>query len=135
VLSGYVVLKMKHLITYALSLLLLMGATATDGVSCSVLTDKFPSGIAGRLTDLNGAVIAGARIRIIARSTKQVFLLETDPKGEYVADLGPGVYDVEAEAAGFKKAKRKSISVLRDAQSYVDFVMEIKEETTDPKHP
>ena len=52
-----------------------------------------------------------------------------------MADLDPGVYDVEAEAVGFKKAKRKSIEVLHGARSYVDFVMEVKEEATDPQHP
>ena len=127
--------KMKYLITYTLTLLLLMSVAATNGVSRSLLVDKFPSGITGRLTDPSGAVIVGARIRIIARSTKKVFSLETNPEGEYVANLDPDVYDVEAEAAGFKKTKRKSIPVLREARSFVDFMLEPTGETTDPQHP
>ncbi len=127
--------NMKHLITCALSLLLLTGVAATNGVGRSLLADKFPSGITGRLTDPSGAVIVGARVRIIARSMKRVFSFETNPEGEYVANLDPDVYDVEAEAAGFKKAKRKSIPVLREARSFVDFVLEPSGETTDPQHP
>ena len=128
------VAKMKHLITYVLSLLLLAGVTATNGASLSLLTDKFPSGITGRLTDQNGAVIVGARIKIIARSTEKVFSFETNIEGEYVANLDPDVYDVEAEADGFKKARRKSIPVLREARSFVDFVLK-PTEPNDPQHP
>jgi hypothetical protein len=127
--------KMKHLITYAFSILLLAGVTAPDGLGRSMSGNQFPSGVAGRVTDRNGAVIAGARIRVTARSSKRVFSFETDSKGEYVADLDPGVYDVEAEAAGFKKERRASIPVMREARSYIDFVMVVNEETTDPQHP
>jgi hypothetical protein len=134
-LGGYKVSKMKHLMTCALSLLLLTGIAATNGVSRSLLADKFPAGITGRLTDPSGAVIVGARIRIIARSTQKAFSFETNPEGEYVANLDPDVYDVEAEAVGFKKAKRKAIPVLREARSFVDFMLEPTGETTDSQHP
>ena len=115
---------MNHLITSLLSLMLLTGSVATDKGSRSSMQAKFKSGIAGRLTDPNGAVIAGATIRIITRSTKKLVSFKTDDKGEYIADLDPDVYDVEADAAGFKKARRKSIPVVREARSYVDFVLE-----------
>jgi hypothetical protein len=126
---------MKHLLTCAFSLLLLWGAAAPGGATHATSADQFPSGIAGRLTDLNGAVIVGAKVRIITRSTKKVFSLETDSGGEYVADLDPDVYDVEAEAAGFKKARRKYIPVAREGRSYVDFVMRAEDAATDPRHP
>ena len=105
----------------------------TDGISTNVATDtsaqtKFKSGIAGRLTDPNGAVIAGATIRIIARSTKKVVSTKTDDRGEYTVDLEPDVYDVDAEAPGFKKARRKSIPVEREGRSFVDFMLEPRSE-------
>jgi hypothetical protein len=126
--------KMSHLITSLLSLLLVTGAIGTEKGSLSSMQAKFKSGIAGRLTDPNGAVIVGATIRIITRSTKKLVSFKTDDKGEYVADLDPDVYDVEADAAGFKKARRKSIPVVREARSYVDFVLE-PGPRNDPQHP
>ena len=114
--------------------MLVTGSVATAKVSPSPIQAKFKSGIAGRLTDPNGAVIAGATIRIITRSTKKRVSFMTDDKGEYIADLDPDVYDVEADAAGFKKTKRKSIAVVREARSYIDFVLE-PGPRNDPQHP
>ncbi len=107
----------------------------TDAVCRSMLAAEFLSGIAGGLTDPNGAVIAGARVRIIARSTMKVYACETDSSGENVVDLDPGVYDVEAEATGFRKARRKSIPVESGGRSVVDFVLKPgREEVIDPRH-
>jgi hypothetical protein len=125
---------MNYLITCLLSLIFVTAAVATDEASRTSVQTKFKSGIAGRLTDPNGAVIAGATIRIIAHSAKNLVSFKTDDKGEYIADLDPDVYDVEAEAAGFKKGRRKSIPVLTEARSYVDFVLE-PGPRNDPQHP
>jgi len=125
---------MKYLITCLFCLLFFPSAAATSGVSRSTLFHKSSSGITGRLTDPTGAVVAGAPVRIIACITKRGFSFKTNSEGEYVADLDPDVYDVEVEVGGFKKAKRKSIEVLREARSYVDFVLEPLP-PTEPYHP
>ena len=125
---------MKHLIAFLALLSLVTVAVPRDMASGSRSQAKFRSGIAGRLTDQNGAVIAGATVRIIARSTKKLVSIKTDDKGEYLADLEPDAYDVEADAAGFKKARRKSIPVQREARCYVDFVLEPKARF-DAAHP
>ena len=121
---------MKHSLAFAISLVLLAASAATNRTNGSHVAQKFRSGIAGRLTDPNGAVVAGATIRIVARSTNAVVIRKSDDRGEYLADLDPDTYDVEADAAGFKKVKRKSIPVLREARSYVDFVLEPKARLT-----
>ena len=115
---------------YAFALVALMLVTGVIGTNASDTSSqtKFKSGIAGRLTDPNGAVIAGATIRIIARSTKKVVSTKTDDRGEYTVDLHPDIYDVNAEAAGFKKARRKSIPVEREGRSFVDFMLEPRRE-------
>src|SRR5436190_20732983 len=125
---------MKHSITFAISLVLLAASVATNRTNGSHVAQKFRSGIAGRLTDPNGAVVAGATIRIVARSTNVAVMRKSDDRVDYVADLDPDTYDVEAGAAGFKKVKRKSIPVLREARSYVDFVLEPKARF-DASHP
>ena len=53
--------------------------------------------------------------------------VKTNENGEYIADLEPELYDVEAEAPGFKKAKRKHIPVQHQARSLVDFMLVPKE--------
>jgi Carboxypeptidase regulatory-like domain len=117
---------MKYLVTIVLSSLLFVVSVPTNSAGALRVAQKFRSGIAGRLTDPNGAVVAGATIRMVARSTNAAVIRKSDDRGEYVADLDPDAYDVEADAAGFKKVKRKSIPVLREARSYVDFVLEPK---------
>ena len=125
---------MKYLIAFTLSLMLLVASVATGGVNRSGAVNKFGSGIAGRITDPNGAVVVGARIKIVARSTKDVVSRKSNDQGEYVVDLNPDVYDVEADADGFKKTTRKSIPVVGEGRSYVDFVLEPKE-PFDSRHP
>ena len=117
---------MKSLLAFAIFLTLLIASTGSEQASGSSQSDKFKSGIAGRITDPNGAVVVGTRITIIARSTKAAVSRKSNETGEYVADLEPDVYDVEADADGFKKATRKAIPVLREGRSFVDFVLEPK---------
>lgn len=94
----------------------------------SLAQAKFKSGIAGRVTDPRGAVIVDARIWIVSRTTKKGVLVKTNDIGEYTADLDPDVYDLEAEAPGFKKAKRKRIPVENEGRSLVDFMLGVKEQ-------
>lgn len=88
---------------------------------------KFKSGISGRVTDPRGAVVVDARIWIVSRTTKKGVLVKTNDAGEYAVDLQDDIYDVEAEAPGFKKAKRKYIPV-ENGRNMVDFVLALKEE-------
>ena len=115
---------MKYLVVSLASIILVtcLGVSAT-----SPARDRFTSGIAGRLTDPSGAVIVGATVRLISREKQRIVFVKTDDKGEYTADLEPAIYDVEAEAAGFKKAKRKYIPVQTEARSFVDFMLVPKE--------
>jgi len=118
---------MKSLIAFVISSTLLVGSAGFKPVARDLpVSDKFQSGIAGRTTDPNGAVVVGARITIVARSTKKVVSQKSNDLGEYLADLEPDVYDVEADADGFKRATRKAIPVLRESRSFVDFVLEPK---------
>ena len=124
---------MKSLIAFAIFLMLFVTASTKRASDLSP-SDTPKGGIAGRTTDPNGAVVVGARITIVARSTKTVVTRKSNDVGEYVADLEPDVYDVEADADGFRKAKRKAIPVEGGARSFVDFVLEPKP-PFDSHHP
>jgi hypothetical protein len=114
---------MKWLFAFTLLSVLAIGVFATIGTSGQGAPQKFHSGISGRVTDRNGAVIVRARITIAACASKRSVIRSTNDEGQYVADLEPDNYDVIAEANGFKTAYRKSIPVSRDSRSYVDFVL------------
>jgi len=119
-------IAMKYLIAIVLSLVLASSAS-TNARSHSRAVQKFPSGISGRITDPNGAVIVGARITIVSRSSQPMVSRKSDDNGAYAADLKPDTYDVSVEAQGFKKARRKAIPVLHESRPYVDFVLEVAE--------
>ena len=114
-------------VTLIFALVLVFASSVLWTTQPSLAQTKFKSGIAGRVTDPNGAVIVGATINLTGRTTKYVAHVETNESGEYTADLEPELYDVEAEAPGFKKAKRKNIPVQQEARSLVDFMLVPKE--------
>jgi hypothetical protein len=112
---------MKVILVFALVVVFASSAWTTQP---SFAQEKFKSGISGRVTDLQGAVVFDAWIRVIRRSTKKVVHeVKTNESGEYAVDVEADVYEVEAEAVGFKKAKRKYIPVSSEARNLVDFVL------------
>jgi hypothetical protein len=118
---------MKYFIAFTLSLVLVTSAS-TNTRNHSRASQKFRSGISGRITDRNGAVVVRAKITIIARSSNASVSRISNDEGQYAADLDPDVYDVFVDANGFKKAKRKSIQVEREGRNYVDFVLELPDD-------
>ena len=61
-----------------------VGATNAHGVS-----QKVRRGISGRITDPNGALVVGAKITIVGRSSHTTVVKKSNVKGQYVADLDP----------------------------------------------
>src|SRR5919205_1035790 len=61
--------------------------------------------ISGVVTDSSGAVVAGATVTVTNVDTSVSKAVTTNSAGVYnAASLNPGVYKIEAEAQGFKKA-------------------------------
>lgn len=67
-----------------------------------------PAGtIAGIVTDASGARVSGARLAISNRDTGLGRSVTASTEGDFAAaDLPPGVYNVAAEAAGFRRLER-----------------------------
>ena len=119
---------MRYVVAFLASLILFVTLGSTNVGTNALVQTKFKSGISGRVTDPSGAVIVGASVRLVARTIRRTVSVNTSDSGEYAADLEPEIYDVEAEAAGFKRARRKHIPVQREARSFVDFILEPKQE-------
>jgi Carboxypeptidase regulatory-like domain len=119
--------NIRRVVASLFSILLVVGTGLGHATADSRAQTKFKAGISGRLTDPSGAVVVGANVSFIVRRTGNVVVtVKTNDSGEYAVDLEPGLYDVEADAGGFKKAKRKYIPVHSEGRSFVDFVLQPK---------
>ncbi len=82
--------------------------------------------IIGTVTDQSGAAVPNATVTVsdVRKGTKDS--VTTNESGNYsVTHLIPDVYEVRVEAAGFKVAEFKSISVSADTASRVDGQMQV----------
>src|SRR5215213_4873994 len=69
-------------------------------------------GIAGTITDQNGAVIVGAEVIIISQATSEERTIITDTAGNFAfAFLAPGIYRVSIAAKGFNSFVAKTVFV------------------------
>jgi hypothetical protein len=82
--------------------------------------------ISGVVTDPSGAVVPDATVRVTNVGTNVATTVVTNGAGVYIAtSLNPGVYDVSAEAKGFKSAVVKNITLEVNANVKEDFVLQL----------
>ena len=94
--------------------------------SPNILAQGLFGTISGGVSDSSGAVVPGATVRVINVSTNVVTTLTTNGAGVYVAtSLNPGVYNVEAEAKGFKTAIVKDITLEVDANPKINLTLQV----------
>src|ERR1700754_2335264 len=89
-----------------------MGAVFVLLTASLALSQDTRGTITGRVTDPSGAVIAGASVVVRNTAMGIKSTLTTNSDGIYRAPLlNPGIYEVEATSAGFKKAIRQGVEV------------------------
>jgi Carboxypeptidase regulatory-like domain/TonB dependent receptor-like, beta-barrel len=82
--------------------------------------------ISGVVTDQSGGVVQGATVTVTNVSTNVATTLTTNNAGVYNAtSLNPGIYNVQADAQGFKAAIVKGITLEVSANPEVDLVLEL----------
>lgn len=116
-------LTKKRLLAPTFSLLLVVGSYPVSATNAHGVSQKVRRAISGRITDPNGAVVVGAIITIVGRSSHTTVVKKSNVEGQYVADLDPDTYDVVAAAPGFKTTTQRSTRVSRGSRSYFDFVL------------
>ena len=114
---------MKRLLELTVLLLLVVLSFPVSATNPQGVSRKVRRAISGRITDPNGAVVFGATITIVGRSSHTTVVKKSNVKGQYVADLDPDTYEVVAAASGFKTATPRSTRVSRGSRSYLDFVL------------
>jgi hypothetical protein len=82
--------------------------------------------ISGVVADSSGAGMPGAAVTVTNINTGVVVRLTTNGAGIYSAtSLNPGVYQVEAEAKGFKSAVVKNVDLEVNAKTKIDLTLEV----------
>jgi hypothetical protein len=82
--------------------------------------------IYGTITDPSGAGVSNAKVTITDQNKGTKFEVETNAAGNYTKDrLIPGLYTVEVEVAGFRKAVSKDIQVSVDNAARVDVGLQV----------
>lgn len=108
---------MKQGIWCVVVLGLLVGGTANG--------QAVKASLVGTVTDSSGAVVPGAKVTITEVNTGFSRSMETNESGYYVfSNLDPGVYRVEVEQAGFKKAVRDRVDVIVNTTVRVDLQLQ-----------
>jgi outer membrane receptor protein involved in Fe transport len=86
------------------------------------------AGIVGNVSDPSGGSITGATVRATNTGTGLEWRVKTGAQGDYsLGLLPPGVYTVEATAAGFSSARAAGVELLVNATLHVDLRLALPE--------
>jgi hypothetical protein len=85
--------------------------------------------IKGTITDLNGAVIAGAEV-IVKINDKEMSSVKTNEDGEYrVSYLDPGNLTISVSSPGFKTYKKEGLPIHKDEELQLDITLNVNPDT------
>jgi hypothetical protein len=94
--------------------------------SVAVFAQSDRGTITGTVSDLSGAVVPHAAVVAVYAESGTEFPVVTTDTGNYtIASLRPGIYNVSAEAAGFKKTTRTGVLVAVATNVRVDVTLEV----------
>ncbi|MGE0885157.1 MAG: carboxypeptidase regulatory-like domain-containing protein [Blastocatellales bacterium] len=73
-------------------------------LSVNAFAQNYRGAVRGKVTDPQGAIIAGAQLKLIEQETNETRTLSSNESGDFVITLlRPGSYRLEVEQAGFAK--------------------------------
>src|SRR5664279_2048085 len=91
---------------------------------------EFRSTITGRVIDAQQAVVPGVKVLCTSAETGAKFETVAGADGGYTIPLlPPGLYNVSAEAAGFKAYLRKGIRLTANDRMQLDIALEVGQVT------
>ncbi|HEY7509593.1 MAG TPA: carboxypeptidase-like regulatory domain-containing protein, partial [Vicinamibacteria bacterium] len=108
----------------------LFAAVLVAGTAAPARAQAVYGSIAGTVLDATGAALPGVNVTITSVERKTTDTVASNESGLYVKErLLPGLYEVKAELSGFKVAVVPQVRVGVDAQTKVDFRMELGQMT------
>jgi len=97
-------------------------------LAAALLQGQTTGALEGTVRDPSGAVVPGARLRILETGTAATRSAETDGTGRYLAPrLEPGAYEITVARAGFRDQVQSGIRVEAGATVQVDFHLALGE--------
>ena len=95
-------------------------------LACGVAqAQNFQATVVGQVVDPAGAAVAGAKVTITAQGTGRAATATTSGDGGFVIpQLPPGVYDLNVEAAGFRRAVKSNFTLETGQTQRVNFQLE-----------
>lgn len=82
--------------------------------------------VQGIVTDPNGAVVAGAELKLVDVSTNRTLNETSNDGGEYIfLNVAPGIYTVTVNRTGFRGAQVSSLKVEVNKSHTVNFTLEL----------
>jgi outer membrane receptor protein involved in Fe transport len=122
---GRVFVRARPRLGAGMLLTILAGATL---VPTPVHAQAVYGSIGGTVRDSSGAVLPGVTVTITSLARQTTDTVVTNDSGLFVKDrLLPGEYRVQAELSGFKAAVVPRVDVRLDAQTPVEFVLQVGE--------
>src|SRR5260370_33124518 len=95
-------------------------------IACCAWSQTITSSLEGNVKDPTGGAIPSATARILNVETNAVVELKTNAEGRFLAPtLQPGTYLVTVEAAGFKTAQQKDLTLQVAQAARIEIAMEI----------
>lgn len=109
------------------------GKACKQQVKITSKLDPVPSNtgaVVGTLFDPNGAVIAGADVRIVDRQTDKTYRLRSDEEGLFTQrGLAPADYEVVIDFQGFKRLNVSRVKVAAGQIAVLEATVLVSEET------
>jgi hypothetical protein len=99
--------------------------------ACAVCSSQiFTSGLSGVITDPNGAAIPNAAVSVKNKATGDARAVKAGEDGRYTfSQLAPGVYELTAEASGFRKLVAPSLTLQASQVSEFNLNMAVGDVT------
>jgi hypothetical protein len=93
-------------------------------------SDIEPGAFEGTVLDATGAVVLGVRIKITDRKSGKSIELTSNDEGYFrIEALGPSVYDLSAESAGFKKFEVTELTIAAKETVTVTLTLTVADPT------
>src|SRR5271165_7689648 len=107
-------------------LCLALFAAAATIANTPLFGQAFYGSVVGTITDQSGASLRGANVSLTNVGTGERHQTQSGAGGDYqFLNLVPGVYRVEVEQSGFKKATRENIEVTVSGAVRADVAMQL----------
>ncbi len=103
----------------------LLAGLLINGTASFLFGQAVTASLVGTVTDASGAVVPSAKVTIIEVNTNRSRSGATNESGYYAfGNLPPGIYRVEVEQTGFKKAIRDRVDVIVNTTVRVDLQLQ-----------